>query len=172
MRKLWVSVSGGRTSAYMAIRLLQEYSDRYELKFIYANTGLEHEETLQFLDRIDRKFNLGLIWLEAVINAEKGKGTTHKIIDFETASRKGEPFEEMIKVYGIPNKSYPHCNRELKLQVMNSYVKEIGWRNEYRAIGIRYDEDHRALDCAGKDRLLYPLVDFFPTEKTRRFRLF
>lgn len=165
MRKLWVSISGGRTSAYLAIKLQNEYSDRYDLKFIYANTGKEHEETLLFLDRIDRKFNLNIVWLEAVINPIKNKGTTHKIISFETASREGEPFEDMIKVYGIPNTSYPHCNRELKICAMNSYVKSIGWQHEFRAIGIRADEDGRACDNAGKERKLYPLIDFFPTDK-------
>lgn len=165
MRKMWVSISGGRTSAFMAIKLLQDYSDRYEFKFVYANTGQEHEETLKFLDTIDKTFHLGVVWVEAVINKESGKGTTHKIVNFETASRKGEPFEDMIEVYGIPNAAYPHCNRELKIQAMNSYIKSIGWREEFRAIGIRIDEDGRACDNAGKERKLYPLIDFFPTEK-------
>ena len=71
MRKLWVSISGGLTSAYMAIKLKQEYSDRYELKFVYSNTGLEHEETLKFLDGVDRKFDLDIVWVEAVINPIK-----------------------------------------------------------------------------------------------------
>jgi hypothetical protein len=149
----------------MAIKLQAEFSDRYELKFVFANTGQEHEETLKFLDRIDRKFNLDVVWLEAVINPEKNKGTTHKIVTFETASRKGEPFEDMIKVYGIPNPSYPHCNRELKICAMNSYINSIGWKHEFRAIGIRCDEDNRACDNAGKERKLYPLIDFFPTDK-------
>ena len=165
MRKLFVSISGGRTSAYMAIRLQLEYRDRYDMKFIYANTGLEHEETLLFLDGIDRKYQLGVTWVEAVISSEKGVGTGHKIVDFESATRDGRLFEEMIKVYGIPNTSYPHCNRELKIQAMNSYVKSIGWDKEYRAIGIRADEPSRVPDGASKDRKLYPLVDFFPTDK-------
>ena len=162
---MWVSISGGRTSAYMAIRLIQDYSDRYEFKFIYANTGQEHEETLIFLDKIDRQFGLGVVWLEPVINPEKNKGTTHKIINFETASRNGEPFEEMIKVYGIPNQDWPHCTRELKLQVMESYIKSIGWKNEFRAVGIRIDEIKRVCEKASERNILYPLIDFFPTEK-------
>lgn len=165
MRRMWVSISGGRTSAFMAIKLLENYSDRYEFKFVFANTGQEHEETLLFLDRIDKKYQLDVVWIEAVINPVANKGTTHKIVSFETASRKGEPFEKMIEVYGIPNQSYPHCNRELKIQAMNSYIKSIGWKDEFRAIGIRIDEDGRLCDNAGKERKLYPLVDFFPTEK-------
>ena len=165
MRKMWVSISGGRTSAYMAIKLLQDYSDRFAFIFVYANTGEENEETLLFLDRIDREFNLNIVWIEAVINPEKGKGTTHKIVDFKTASRNSEPFEEMIKKYGIPNKSYPHCTRELKIQPMVHYIKSIGWHKEFRAIGIRDDEHHRIDNKAAEKRIIYPMIDFFPTDK-------
>jgi hypothetical protein len=165
MRKLWVSISGGRTSAYMAIKLKHEYSERYELKFVYANTGLEDEETLLFLDRIDKKYDLGIVWVEAVVHEKRGKASTHLVVDFNTACRDGRIFEDMIKVYGIPNKAYPHCNRELKINAMNSYISSIGWKNEFRAIGIRADEASRVPDNAAKERKLYPLVDFFPTEK-------
>jgi len=165
MRKLWVSISGGRTSAYMAIKLQADYSDRYDLKFIYANTGQEHEETLAFLDRIDRGFSLGVVWVEAVVNHDERKGTGHKVVSFETAARKGEPFEEVIKKYGIPNQAYPHCTRELKISPMVSYINSIGWKSEFRAIGIRIDEVTRCRDDAAADRIIYPLIDFFPTEK-------
>lgn len=165
MRKLWVSISGGRTSAYMAIKLQTEYRDRFDLKFIFANTGIEHEETLSFLDRIDRKFSLDVVWLEANVNHEERKSSSYKIVDFISASRNGEPFEEVIKKYGIPNMSYPHCTRELKIRVMENYIKSIGWKYEFRAIGIRYDETNRISEEASKNRIYYPLIDFFPTEK-------
>jgi hypothetical protein len=165
LRKLWVSISGGRTSAYMAIKLKTEYSDRFDFRFIFANTGLEHEETLIFLDRIDKKYQLGIVWVEAVVHEARGKSSTHTIVDFETACRDGRLFEDMIDVYGIPNAAYPHCTRELKINPMNSYVKSIGWGNEFRAIGIRIDEMKRAGKNASIERKLYPLIDFFPTDK-------
>ena len=165
MRKLWVSISGGRTSAYMAIKLKLEYRDRFDLIFVYANTGLEHEETLIFLDKIDKKYQLNIVWVEAVINKDFGTGSTHKIVDFETATRSGNLFEEMINVYGIPNKAYPHCTRELKINAMNSYIKSIGWSKEFRAIGIRIDEAGRVSKKAAIERTIYPLIDFFPMDK-------
>jgi len=69
-------------------------------------------------------------------------GTTYKIVDFKSAARKGEPFEEVIKKYGIPNKQFPHCNRELKIQPINKFMID----NDLliRAIGIRSDEFTRA----------------------------
>ena len=165
LRKLWVSISGGRTSAYMAIKLKMQYLDRFDLKFIFANTGLEHEETLIFLDKIDKRYNLGVVWVEAVVHAERGKGSTHTIVDFESACRGGRIFDEMVDVYGIPNAAYPHCTRELKINPMNSYVKSIGWNKEFRAIGIRADEMVRARKKASIERKVYPLIDFFPTDK-------
>ena len=165
MRKLWVSISGGRTSAYMAIKLKMQYSDRFDLKFVYANTGIEHEETLIFLDKIDQRYQLNVVWVEAVSHPEFGKGSTHTVVDFESACRDDRLFNEMVDVYGIPNQAYPHCTRELKINPMNSYVKSIGWNKEFRAIGIRVDEIGRAGEKASIDRKLYPLIDFFPTDK-------
>jgi hypothetical protein len=165
LRKLWVSMSGGRTSSYMGIRLKQDYSDRYELKFVYANTGLEDEKTLIFLNEIDKRFGLGITWVEADVSQKAGVATRHKTTNFENACRDGRVFEEMIKAYGIPNQAYPHCTRELKLRPMNSYIKSIGWKNEFCAIGIRSDEMRRLPSGAAADRKLYPLVDFFPTDK-------
>tara|TARA_R110002020_G_scaffold471097_1_gene697532 strand:- start:763 stop:1587 length:825 start_codon:yes stop_codon:yes gene_type:complete len=165
LRKLWVSISGGRTSAYMAIKLKENYSDRYDLKYVYANTGLEDEETLIFLDGIDKIFNLGIVWVESVAHKEKGRGSTHTVVDFDSACRDGRLFEEMIDVYGIPNMAYPHCTRELKINPMKSYMKSIEWGGEFRAIGIRDDERGRVPEKAASERKLYPLVDFFPTTK-------
>ena len=151
----------------MAVRLLREYGNRYELKFIYANTGFEHEKTLEFLDRCDRHYQLGLIWVEAVVNPIKNKGTTHKVVTYETATRGGGVAEPVIDKFGIYNKAYPHCTREMKLQPMASYMKSIGWGKEYRAIGLRFDDGDfaRVRDTASEDRILYPLIDFFPMDK-------
>lgn len=136
-----VSFSGGRTSAYMNKWLKDNCSDKYELIFVYANTGLEHEETLKFIDNCDKYFNLNLIWIEAVFNQESRGGNTYKVVDFKTASRKGEPFKEMVRKYGLPNQNAPMCTRELKIVPIEKLMKEKGIF--YRAIGIRNDEFSR-----------------------------
>lgn len=159
--KLLVSVSGGRTSTFMAKKLKDDYSDQYEMIFVFSNTGEEWEETLVFMDRCDREFGLGCVWVESVVHAGR-EGTTHKIVNFETASRKGEPFEQVIRKYGIPNKAFPHCSRELKFRPITSYAKSIGWKNYLTAIGIRADEPRRIRD---DKNLIYPLFNMFPTDK-------
>jgi hypothetical protein len=162
---LLVSFSGGRTSAYMARRLQLELADHFNLFFVFANTGQEREETLEFVDQCDREYGWGVVWVEAVIDPQHGNGTRHKVVSFHTASRAGEPFEEMIKKYGIPNKSYPHCTRELKEHAINSYAATLGV--DYKtAIGIRADEYRRVNDKAVARNIIYPLVDIWCVDKT------
>lgn len=166
-QRLFVSVSGGRTSGYMAKRLKDEYSREFEMVFGIANTGQEWEETLLFADRCDKEWGLNLVWLEAVVHHGEKVGTTHREVTFETASRNGEPFEEVIKKYGIPCKAYPHCTRELKLQPIRSYLNSIGWKTgtHLTAVGIRADEPRRIRKDAKKAGIIYPLFDLFPTTK-------
>lgn len=100
---LFVSFSGGRTSAYMCWWLLNNKADKFNFIFVFANTGQEHEKTLEFVDKVDKWLGLNLVWLEAVVHEGELTGSTHKIVNYETASRTGQPFEDVIKKYGIPN---------------------------------------------------------------------
>ena len=159
-QRLAISFSGGRTSAYMTWRVLRDYGEAHEILVLFANTGQEHEKTLEFVNRCDKEFGFNVVWLEAVVNPEAQKGTRHKVVDYATAARKGEPFEAVIAKYGIPNPDFPHCNRELKLAVMNSYVREAGWGSDfYKVIGIRADEMDRVAHDYIKEKKWYPLVD-------------
>lgn len=164
-KRLWVSVSGGRTSMMMA-RFIQLVLGAMgvELVFVFVNTGQEHDKTLEFVDRCDREWCLGVVWLEAVVHIGK-KSSTHRVVTFETASRNGEPFEAMIEKYGIPNKSYPHCNRELKLNPMKSYINSIGWRGVPAAVGIREDEPRRLAVNAEVQGVVYPFAHWWPQDK-------
>lgn len=156
---------GGLTSAYMTRWCLDHLSDQYEIIVVFANIGKEREETLQFVNECDRRWNFNTVWVEAVVDPEKGKGTSFKIVSFETASRKGEPFEEVIKKYGLPNVRFLHCTRELKTRVIHSYIKSLEWKGYYTAIGIRKDEIDRINPNYKKERFLYPLVSLIPSTK-------
>ncbi len=128
---------------------------------VFANTGEEDHRTLEFVHRCDTAWDLGVVWVEAVVNPKVMKGTTHKVVTFETAHRGNAIFESMIEKYGIPNKNYPHCTRELKLQPITSYVRSLGWlEGDYRtAIGIRADELDRVNPNYREKGLYYPLLD-------------
>lgn len=162
--RLWVSVSGGKTSMMMAEYIMSRADKYANLEFVFANTGQEHEKTLEFVDRCDREWGLGITWVEAVVHAGR-KASTHKVVTFETAARNGEPFEAVMAKYGISNKSYPHCNRELKLNPMQSYIRSIGWSSAKVAIGIRSDEPKRLRTDAEKARIVYPFAHWWPQDK-------
>lgn len=156
---LLVSFSGGRTSAFMCKYILAKYPERAKV-FVFANTGKEKEETLRFVHEVDTKFKLDLVWLEARINLEGRGKNSFRIVNYETASRNGEPFENVIKKYGLPNMMNPHCTRELKERPIHKFMRSLGFETYETAIGIRYDEAHRInRDKALKHNYVYPLCD-------------
>lgn len=159
---LVVSFSGGKSSAFMARKLQETYEGK--LLFIFANTGQEREETLEFIHECEQRWGIPLVWVEAVVG-ERGTRTTHRVVSFETASRNGEPFEQVISKYGISNKSYPHCTRELKLAPMTSYLQHAGLDSYKFAVGIRADEPKRIRKDAEQAGIVYPLAHWFPTDK-------
>lgn len=162
---LVVSFSGGRTSAFMCHWLLENFSDKYDFRFIFANTGREHEETLKFVDACDKNFNLNLVWVEADVSPIKGVGIRHKIVDFKSASRNGEPFERVIAKEGIPNVSRAFCTERLKTRAIRDWMKsngliKKGWQAK-TAVGMRADEPSRAdmnKQSVKKYNLVYPLA--------------
>jgi len=156
MKNLLISFSGGETSAFMC-KFLQE-TKKLNMRFVFANTSKENEETLIFIEYIDKKFKLNLTWVETTFNDKKHIG--YKITNFKDAKRKGEVFESMIKCYGIPNKKYPHCTRELKSIPMEKFGNNcFGIGNYHKAIGIRSDEIDRISKNRKRDKLYYPFVE-------------
>jgi len=144
----------------MAFLIKKAYGHIYDLIFVFANTGREKKETLVFLDKVDKHFNLGVVWVEAVVHHGRRKACTHKVVTFETACRNGDVFEEVIKKYGIPNSGFKHCTRELKRNPIKSYAKSLGWSSYRIAIGYRADEPKRVnWEKAKKEKQWYLLAE-------------
>lgn len=153
---IMVCFSGGRTSAFMSNWLKENMSHIYNFIFVYANTGLEHEKTLEFVDKCDKYFNLNLVWVEAVIKEEEGVGTDYTEVNYKTACRDNRLFKDMCKVYGLMNGTYIHCTRELKNQPMLKYANKYFGKDNYRkALGIRHDEFNRVKN---NKYAIYPLA--------------
>lgn len=173
--RLKVSFSGGKTSGYMAKRIKKELSHLFVLVFVFSNTSREHETTLIFVDACDKAFELDVDWVEAVVMHGERAASGHRVVKFETASRleHGDwnpngwptPFLEVVKKYGIPNADFEPCNRELKLNTMDSYMESIGWDDYFTAIGIRADEGHRLDEKAGAFQIIYFLAHLWRTDK-------
>lgn len=147
--------------------------DGLEKIYIYANTGKERQETLDFIHKCDEEWKLGTIWVEAVVNHENRVGTTHRIISYDSAIVntdpliEGHPFYEVAKKYGVFNNNYPHCTREMKTAPIRSYLRSIGLsRGDYlEAWGIRADEPRR---MAEREGVCYPLAELGITERLIR----
>lgn len=159
------SFSGGKTSAYMTWWLKNNTEE--ELVVLFANTGQEHPNTLDFVNRCDIEWGLNVVWLEADVQPELGIGTKYKIVDYGSASRDGKPFEDVIKKYGIPNQSYLHCTREMKLAPINAWAKDHCPKDRKMAVGIRVDEIDRMQADAKAKNIIYPLVSMNPTDKRK-----
>jgi 3'-phosphoadenosine 5'-phosphosulfate sulfotransferase (PAPS reductase)/FAD synthetase len=150
-----ISFSGGRTSAYMLWRVLQSNGGLpAEALVCFANTGKEEEATLRFVRDCAEQWNVPITWVE-YRNDEAG----HAVVDFNTASRNGEPFEAIIKKRQyLPNPVTRFCTTELKIRPMASFLQSIWGRtmNENESsswIGIRADEPRRVAKIEDKARV-------------------
>lgn len=165
-KKLLVTFSGGETSAFMGQYLNKEMQNEYEMLFVFANTGMESNETLDFVNKCEQKFGINVNWIEAKVFHNQKKSCGFIKVDYLTATKNTDwklrtdtPFEEVVKKYGIPNHSRLHCTRELKMNPIKAFAKSV-WGNEkyYLALGIRIDEIDRMNSKKEELRLVYPLI--------------
>lgn len=161
MDNLLVSFSGGETSAFMSQWLNNHYEEHgyKNIVFVFANTGLENEQTLEFVYQCDKHFKFNTQWIEARVFNDERIGTKYYDVDFDTASRDGKPFESIISKYGVPNQAFPHCTRELKQQPIKAFARDWFEGEPYHtAIGIRSDEADRMNEKYKEFGFIYPLI--------------
>ena len=149
-----ISFSGGRTSAYMLWRVLQSNGGLpSDAVVCFANTGREDEATLRFVRDCSENWNVPIAWIE-YRNNEQG----YEVVDFDSASRNGEPFSALIKKKNyLPNPVARFCTEELKVKAINKYVKTLHEDAE-TMVGVRADEQRRVGKLRARG-LLVPLVD-------------
>jgi 3'-phosphoadenosine 5'-phosphosulfate sulfotransferase (PAPS reductase)/FAD synthetase len=118
-----LSFSGGRTSAYMLWRAIQSNDGLPdEAIVVFANTGKEEEATLEFVRDCETNWGVEIHWLEYQDDAPK-----FRRVNFETASRNGEPFEMLIrKRKYLPNPVTRFCTAILKIRTIDRYLKSLG----------------------------------------------
>ena len=134
----------------------------------FANTGKEEEATLRFVDRCSKEWDVPIVWLEYQW-AEQTKDR-FKVVDFDTAARNGEPFEEMLKAKKyLPSPVQRFCTVELKIRTISLYMFSIGMTKKkshgenMAIVGIRADEMRRAVKIEPHRR---PLVAAGVTKQT------
>lgn len=141
-----VSFSGGRTSAYMLHEIVRAWDGKLpdDVHVCFANTGKEREETLRFVHECGSRWGVKVRWLE--YRNEDGKHSFEEV-GYNSASRKGEPFEAIIRQRGfLPNPMSRFCTVELKIHTMARWARSLGFESGWlNVIGLRYDEGHRVL---------------------------
>jgi len=158
-----ISFSGGRSSAYMLWRVLQANDGLPGDAIVcFANTGKEDEATLRFVRRCADEWHIPITWVEFE-DTEIGFRT----VDFNTASRNGEPFEAIIRKRNyLPNPVARFCTVALKITPEREFLKWLGWTDWQNMVGIRADEPRRVAKIranpsgghAGPERII-PLAD-------------
>lgn len=150
-----IAFSGGRTSAYMLWRILQSHGGRLpdDVVVCFANTGKERIETLDFVAECARRWDAHVVWLEY-----RDGEPAFEIVNHNSASRNGEPFEALIgRRRYLPNGVTRFCTIELKIRTQQRYIESLGWERWTNAVGFRADEMRRvqkacARDESGKDK--------------------
>ena len=141
-----ISFSGGRTSGFMLYKIIEAYGGSLpnDIHVVFANTGKEAPETLDFVNDVAKKWDIYIHWLEHYFGDKRPIHRT-KEVTYETASRNGEPFERLLDQRGyLPNPTSRFCTSELKIKVMQRFMKKIkGYDTWYSVIGLRYDEPRR-----------------------------
>jgi len=150
-----VSFSGGRTSGYMLHHILEAHGGQpEELRVCFNNTGLEHHETYEFVHRVETEWGVRVDWLETYWHRGGLKEADYdvKVVNYETASRDGEPFRQLLRAVNyLPNPRLRSCTDYLKIQAKKKFLMALpafadGWDN---AIGLRHDEPRRVAKIQG-----------------------
>ena len=183
-----LNVSGGLSSAYMLWLHLQENGGQLADGTIalFANTGKEREETLHFVAELTANWGVPITWLEYRYHPNRRgrrKGemkNDYEIVDYESASRDGQPFEQLIVGHRyLPNQATRMCTQELKVDTFRRYLRYgLGAESWMDSLGIRFDERRRWTRRFNDPALLFPLVTARVTKKdvqdfwaTQNFRL-
>lgn len=147
-----ISFSGGRTSAFMLKQIINAHGGKLPKDIIvcFANTGKELPETLDFVHEIEQMWDVDIHWLELEISETRPIWGT-KRVSYETASRQGEPFDELlIKQQMLPNLHRRVCTIELKIKPIERYMRSLGYTEWYSCLGLRYDEPKRVSDSRAR----------------------
>jgi 3'-phosphoadenosine 5'-phosphosulfate sulfotransferase (PAPS reductase)/FAD synthetase len=146
-----ISFSGGRTSAYMLWRVLQSNNGLPAKAIVcFANTGKEDEATLKFVQDCSEQWGVPISWIE--YQAAEKTDDRWRLVNFDTASRNGQPFEALIRARNyLPNPVARFCTVELKVRAIHRYLKTIGWTEWDLMLGIRADEPRRLAKIGNQD---------------------
>ena len=161
-----LNVSGGRSSAYMLKQVLDAHGgslpDRTEA--VFANTGRERPETLDFVAALTEQWGVPVTWLEFAYAPDRTPKYSTRVVSRETASLDGEPFTALLDSGAwLPSMTARICTAELKVGTIDRHLwqaRGLTRRQTRKLIGFRHDEPARwrpALYQACE--VAYPMVE-------------
>jgi hypothetical protein len=172
-KNILVTVSGGRSSAMMAYHIHNhpKYKDFNKL-YVFANTGMERPETIDFLDKIQTEWGIPVTLIEGVYSNVMGVAVSYKVVDCNNLDIKAKVFEECImhinkgEYSGLPNSSAPYCSTHMKTIPCEKLANDIfGKKNYIKAIGFRREDMPKRISWAeikNDEQRIFPLLTDFP----------
>lgn len=136
-----ISFSGGRTSAFMTLEVLNIHPSA---EVIFMDTGAEHPNTYEFIRNFAKHFDVNITCLRVIPNAEMRKASTYEKLSVEQIGPDLEPWRRMLRKYGHPYVGGAFCTDRMKTVPFTKYCDEkYGKGNYERWLGIREDEPNR-----------------------------
>ena len=167
-----ISFSGGRTSGFMLDKILDAHNGVLPdyCKVVFANTGKEMPQTLDFVKECGDRWGVPIVWLECEAkrmpegNKRKYEYLTH-VVDYETADRAGRPFAGLIKARKyLPNPVARFCTQELKVLRIRDYMN-LFFTDWVNVVGLRADEQRRVVKMANRGDVILPIAEAGHTVK-------
>jgi 3'-phosphoadenosine 5'-phosphosulfate sulfotransferase (PAPS reductase)/FAD synthetase len=108
---------------------------------VFANTGKERPETLEFVQECSARWDVPVAWLEYDPEAEHKTG----VVSHNSASRNGEPLAAIFKARSmLPNPTMRFCTIEGKIRRIQAYARHhLGYSAWTSVVGLRADEMRR-----------------------------
>ena len=161
-----VNVSGGRSSAYMLKQVLDAHGGELppRCEAVFANTGRERPETLDFVEALTEQWGVPVTWLEFAYDPAGSPKYRANVVTRATAALDGEPFTALLDSGSwLPSMTARICTAELKVGTIDRHLwqsRGLTKRQTRKLIGFRHDEPRRwkpALYQACE--VAYPMVD-------------
>lgn len=144
-----VSLSGGKDSTAMLLRMLEE-SMPVDI-ILFCDTGLEFEGMYHHIDKLEQYIKIPITRLKAPQSFE--------YMFYEHMPKRKNPNLEGRKGFSWSGPRNRWCTSVLKTRVINRYLKDLSKEYTiYQYIGIAADEPKRVREFN------YPLIDWGMTE--------
>src|SRR5699024_9979514 len=172
-KNIMVAVSGGRSSAMMA-RIIQtsEKYKNYNKLYVFANTGMERKQTINFLRNIEKYWGIEIKKVEGIYSKKMGIGVSYNIIkSYNDLDMQANTFSQAIMhknkgiFKGVPNSAAPYCSSMLKTIHCKKLADDIFRVNNYiTAIGFRAEDMPKRItwvEIENDENRIFPLLSDF-----------